>query len=199
MRMKLGSAIFFAVAVTACGNRTDQTVTARPNDSRDQIASSSPAGTSGQNSSAVPAANVTMVGCVQPSDQGQKPSKTVQTDKSGNTATVEMADTKYMLTHAAPMAPGETIGTSGSTTPSPSDSGASSSSKRSGSVTTPDAPSIGSTYRLEGQNGDASLESEVGHRVQVTAVEEMPPSGSPASVMPKLKVSEIKMIAAQCQ
>src|SRR4051812_20247087 len=136
MRMKLGSVIFFAVAVTACGNRTDQTVTARPNDSRDEIASSSPVGTSGQTSSGVAAANVTMVGCVQPGDQAEKPSKTVQTDKSGNTATVEMADTKYMLTHAAPMAPGETVGTSGSTTPSPSDT--SSSSKRSGSVTTPD-------------------------------------------------------------
>src|SRR5436190_8246876 len=117
MHMKLGSVIFFAIAVTACGNRTDQSVTARPNDSRDQIASSSAVGTSGQNSSSL-AANVTMIGCVQPADQAPKPSKTVQTDKSGNTATVEMADTKYMLTHAAPMAPGETVGTSGSTTPS---------------------------------------------------------------------------------
>lgn len=89
------------------------------------------------------------------------------------------ASTKYNLTNAKERKGGEATGTTG---------GAS--------------KEAGKTYRLAGS--DAKLAAEVGHYVEIVAVQEEAAVGEPtgtsgtAKPMPVLKVREIKMVAAKC-
>ncbi|MGH9346978.1 MAG: hypothetical protein ACRD26_06890 [Vicinamibacterales bacterium] len=61
----------------------------------------------------------------------------------------------------------------------------------------------GKSYRLSGH--DEKLETEVGHWVEIVAVEEKPSRAEPTGTsgmekpLPVLRVREIKMIAAKCQ
>jgi hypothetical protein len=64
--------------------------------------------------------------------------------------------------------------------------------------------SIASSYVLEGSAAD--LKSHVGHKVEVTGTPEAPKAGEPpaasasraADSTPRLKVSSVRMIAADC-
>jgi len=170
MRVKFGAVVLMVFALAACRN------TSNPPRDNDRTAAS-PAATTPAESSAGASAKVMMVGCVQEAGTiATSPGEKTGTKPAGTTGTTqaEMPDTKYMLTYAYPTTGNEPVGTSGS----------------------PSAARLGNNYRLEGQ--DDQIAREVGHQVQVTAVEEMPPTGSPASVVPKLKIQEIKMVAAEC-
>jgi hypothetical protein len=93
---------------------------------------------------------------------------------TGTSGTASRMDTtKFLLTNAA-------IGTTGSTPPS---------------------SAVSSEYRIDGE--DAKLNPHVGHKVELTGTPEpspsatQPPAASAANA-PKLKVTDVKMVAAAC-
>jgi hypothetical protein len=116
-----------------------------------------------------PVVRITVTGCVEPAGQAT----------AGDS---RKADTTYVLTDAKSGQSGQATGTSGTASAQPS-----------------------STYRLNAS--DATLLPQVGHQVEIVAIIEEPgiptlvgTSGSSQSTAnaPKLKVEQIKMIAAAC-
>ena len=97
---------------------------------------------------------------------------------TGTSGTASRMDTtKFLLTNAAI---GTTAGTAG---------------------TTPPSAAVSSEYRLDGD--DAKLTPHVGHKVELTGTPDMAPSATQppaasAANAPKLKVTDVKMVAAAC-
>jgi hypothetical protein len=126
---------------------------------------------------AVPVAHITVVGCLQPSDQ------------AGSTE----ASTKYSLTNVKPAKDASAAsGTSGTT----GTSRTATTSGTSGSQTA-------KTYRLDAN--DSTLNPEVGHEVEIIAVVEDPDTAhagksaaAKADTTPTLKVEHIRLVAVPC-
>jgi hypothetical protein len=116
-----------------------------------------------------PAGDITIIGCVEPTDR--------------STPAGKMADTKYMLTRAKEgKASGTTAGTTGST------------AGTTGAAGTAGTSASGSrTYQLDAQ--DSKIAPEVGHVVEIVAAA---PEPDPSGKTPKLKVQTIRFIAAAC-
>jgi hypothetical protein len=125
-----------------------------------------------------PGPEITIIGCVQPTDTSTPAGRT--------------ADTKYMLTNAhagnasGTSSTGGAAGTSGTAGTTGTTAGTSGSSSRSS------AP-VASMYQLDAK--DATIAPEVGHQVEIVAVA---PDPDPSGKTPKLKVETIKFVAATC-
>jgi hypothetical protein len=119
-----------------------------------------------------PAGDITIIGCVQPTDRSTPEGRT--------------ADTKYMLTNSREANPsGATAGTSGT-------AGAAGTASTAGRTNATDSR-VSSTYQLDAS--DATIEPEVGHVVEIVAAA---PEPDPTSKAPKLKVQTIKFVAPNC-
>jgi hypothetical protein len=115
------------------------------------------------------AKSITVTGC---------PKKAEAPTGTSGTAS-RMDTTKFLLTNAAIGTTG-TAGTAGATPPS---------------------SAVSSEYRIDGE--DAKLNPHVGHKVELTGTPEPPPSATQppaasAANAPKLKVTDVKMVAAAC-
>jgi|SRR5262245_2395384 len=129
---------------------------------------------------------VTVTGCVQPSSTA---SSSTSSTATSSTASSSMS-ASYILANATmgPSSPGTTTGTTGTTSSTASSS-------------------AGKTYNLMGSDSD--LKKHVGHKVEVTGKLESSSSESPTATTgaasrdpnanaPKLQVSSVKMISADC-
>ena len=115
------------------------------------------------------AKSITVTGCLKKAE--------APTGTSG--AASRMDTTKFLLTNAAIGTTG-TAGTAG---------------------TTPPSSAVSSEYRIDGD--DAKLTPHVGHKVELTGTPDMAPSATQppaasAANAPKLKVTDVKMVAAAC-
>jgi hypothetical protein len=129
---------------------------------------------------AKPVTHITIVGCVEPSDQS--------TGTAG--ASTGTTETKYMLTNAH---------TTSSNAKNNTGSNKSSNSASRSSSNSPSASS-NKTYQLSGN--EAAVGAEVGHIVEIVAVEEPPAGGARTAkppVEPVVVVDEVKMVSPNCQ
>ena len=119
------------------------------------------------------AGDITLTGCVQPTDRATPEGKT--------------ADTKYMLINAKESESElsrSTAGTSGSAAGSPATMGT---AGRMGATVS------ATTYQLDAS--DATIEPEVGHVVEIVAPA---PERDASNAAPKLKVQTITFVAEAC-
>jgi hypothetical protein len=119
-----------------------------------------------------PVADITVIGCVEPTDPMSSAGKT--------------ADSKYMLTNVKPSSGSGTAGTAGTTSTTSSTAGTTGTTGSSSS-------NIASTYQLDAP--DTTIAPEVGHEVEIIAVA---PAPDTSGKTPKLKVQRIKFLAAAC-
>jgi hypothetical protein len=125
--------------------------------------------------SSAAAKTISVTGCIQ-----RAQASTAAPGGAGAPGAAAGSEAKFVLTNVV-LKPEGTAGTTGSTNP---------------------PTAVASEYRLD--TDDAKLTPHVGHKVEITGTVEQPseaaaqpPAGSAASA-PKLKVDNVKMVAATC-